>query len=64
MNMAITLEAIHRDIEQVKGELHRLRSMLADESELTEEAREELKRAKEEMKLIGLTKEGKKALVP
>jgi len=49
MKMAITLETIHQDIEQLKNELHKVRSMLEDESELTEEARRELKVAREEM---------------
>ena len=47
--MAITLETIHKDIQQLKNELHRVRSMLENEGELTEEARRELKEAREEM---------------
>lgn len=47
--MAITLETIHKDIQQVKGELYILRSMLEDEDELTDEARQELEKAREEM---------------
>jgi len=46
--MAITLETIHKDIQQVKGELCILRSMLED-SELTDQARQELETAREEM---------------
>ena len=47
--MAITLETIHREIQQVRGDLHVLKSMLEDESELTDEARQELKKARKEM---------------
>ena len=49
MKMAITLETIHREIQQVKGQLHRLLGMLDDEGELTDEARQKLRRAREEM---------------
>lgn len=47
--MAITLETIHREIQQVKAELHRLRSVLADDGELTDEACQKLQKAREEM---------------
>jgi predicted transcriptional regulator len=49
MKMAVTLETIHKDIQQLKNELHRVRSMLEDEGELTDEVRRELKEAREEM---------------
>jgi iron-sulfur cluster repair protein YtfE (RIC family) len=49
IKMAITLETIHRDIQQVKADLHRLLYMLDDEGILTDEARLELKKAREEM---------------
>ncbi len=47
--MAITLETIHKEIQQVKSDLHRVRSMLEDEGELADEARRDLARAREEM---------------
>ena len=47
--MAITLETIHKEIQEVRGQLHRLLAMLDDEGNLTEEARLELKKAREEM---------------
>ena len=49
MKMAITLETIHKDIQQLRDELDRVRSMLADDGDLTEEVRRELKEAREEM---------------
>ncbi|UCG49762.1 MAG: hypothetical protein JSU94_08260 [Phycisphaerales bacterium] len=47
--MAITLETIHKEIQQVKSDLHRVRSMLEDEGELADEARRDLARAREEV---------------
>lgn len=47
--MEVTLETIHKDIEQLKNELHRVRSMLEDEGELTREARRELADARKQM---------------
>ena len=47
--MAITLETIHREIQQIRGQLHRLLAMLDDEGELNDEARQELKKARKEM---------------
>ena len=49
VKMAITLETIHKEIQQVKVELYILRAMLANEGELTDEARQELQKAREEM---------------
>ena len=46
MKMAITLETIHKEIQQVRTQLHRL---LDDEGNLSEEARLEIKKAREEM---------------
>jgi len=47
--MTVTLETIHQEIHQVKSELYRLRNMLADEGELTDEAYRDLEEAREEM---------------
>ena len=47
--MAITLETIHREMQQVRGELYILRCMLEDEGELTDEACQKLQKAREEM---------------
>jgi hypothetical protein len=47
--MAITLETIHREIQEVRGQLHRLLAMLDDEGELTDEACQKLQKAREEM---------------
>jgi len=47
--MTVRLETIYREIQQVKSELHRVRDMLTDEGELTEEARRELDEARKEM---------------
>ena len=47
--MAVTLETIHREIKQVRRELHRLLSMLDDETDITNEAPQKLKNAREEM---------------
>ena len=49
MGIVITLETIHADIQQVKIELNKLLTMLDDESELTDEACEELQKARKEM---------------
>jgi len=49
MKMAVTLETIHQNIQQLKSELHRVRNLLEEEGELTEAARRELKEAREEM---------------
>lgn len=48
MKMAITLETIHREIQQVKAELHRLLCILEDDDELTDEARLKLQKARED----------------
>lgn len=48
MKMTVTLETIHKEIQQVKGELHVLRSMLNKDSDLTNEARRELEKARKE----------------
>ena len=47
--MAITLETIYQEIQQVKTELHRVRSILQDEGELTDEARRDVQAAREQM---------------
>ncbi|MFC1635400.1 hypothetical protein ACFL5Z_11205 [Planctomycetota bacterium] len=47
--MAITLETIHREMQQVRRELYILRCMLEDEGELTNEACQKLQKAREEM---------------
>ena len=47
--MTVTLETIYQEIQQVRSELHRVRDMLADEGELTDEARRELDEAREGM---------------
>ena len=47
--MRITLEAIHQEIQQVKSELHRVRSMLEDDRGLSEEACRDLATARDEM---------------
>lgn len=47
--MTVTLETIYQEIHQVKSELYRLRNMLADEGELTDEAYRDLEEAREEM---------------
>jgi len=39
MKIAIILETIHKEIQQVKAELHILRNMLDNESALTDEDR-------------------------
>jgi len=47
--MRITLDAIYQEIQQVKSELHRVRSMLEDEGELTDEALRDVQGAREQM---------------
>jgi len=47
--MAITLATIHREIQQVRAELHRLLCILDDDGELTDEACQKLQKAREEM---------------
>ena len=47
--MRITLEAIYQEIKQVKSELHRVRSMLEDEGEFTDEALRDVQVAREQM---------------
>ena len=49
MKMAITIETIHREMQQVKAELLKLRSMLENEGNLTDEARRKCEKAREEM---------------
>ena len=49
IKMAITLETVHREIQQVKADLHRLLFTLDDEGELTDEACQKLQKAREEM---------------
>lgn len=49
MKMAITLETIYQDIRLLRSELHTLLRMLDDEGELTDKARQELKKARKEM---------------
>ena len=49
IQMVITLETIHRKIQQVKAELNILRNMLGDEGELTDGARKELQKARKDM---------------
>jgi hypothetical protein len=49
MKMAITLETIHREMQQVRRELYILRCMLEDEGELTDEACQKLQKAREQM---------------
>jgi len=49
MSMSVTLETIHQEIQQIKSELHRVRNMLEDEGELTDEARRDLCEAREQM---------------
>jgi len=47
--MRITLDAVYQEIQQVKSELHRVRSMLEDEGELTDEALRDVQVAREQM---------------
>jgi len=47
--MRITLDAIYQEIQQVKSELHRVRSMLEDEGELTDEVLRDVQGAREQM---------------
>ena len=47
--MAVTLKTIHREIKQVRRELHRLLSMLDHETDITDEAPQKLKNARAEM---------------
>ena len=47
--MAITLATIHREIQQVRAELHRLLCILDDDGELSDEACQKLQKAREEM---------------
>jgi uncharacterized coiled-coil DUF342 family protein len=49
MDMAVTLETLYQEIQQVKNELHWVRSMLEDEGELTDEARRDIEEAREQM---------------
>jgi hypothetical protein len=48
MKIAITLETIHSEIQQVRAELHRLLCILEDDGELTDEACHKLQKAREE----------------
>ena len=47
--MTVTLETIYREIQQVRSELHRVRDMLEDEGELTDEAQQDLDKARDQM---------------
>ena len=47
--MTVTLDTIYQEIQQVKSELHRVRNMLEDEGELTDEARRDLEEARDQM---------------
>lgn len=47
--MTVTLETLYREIQQVKNELHWVRSMLEDEGELTDDARRDIEEAREQM---------------
>jgi uncharacterized coiled-coil DUF342 family protein len=49
MDMTVTLETLYQEIQQVKNELHRVRSMLEDEGELTDETRQDIEEAREQM---------------
>jgi len=49
MDMTVTLDTIYQEIQQVKSELHRVRNMLEDEGELTDEARRDLEEARDQM---------------
>jgi uncharacterized coiled-coil DUF342 family protein len=49
MDMTVTLETLYQEIQQVKDELHWVRSMLEDEGELTDEARRGIEEAREQM---------------
>jgi len=48
MNRTVTLETIYQEIQQVKSELHRVRNMLEDEGELTDEARRGVEEGREQ----------------
>lgn len=47
--MTVTLDRIYQEIQQVKSELHKVRNMLEDEGELTDEVRRDLEEAREAM---------------
>ena len=47
--MTVTLDTIYQEIQEVKSELHRVRNMLEDEGELTDEARRDLANARDQM---------------
>jgi len=47
--MTVTLDTIYQEIQEVKSELHRVRNMLEDEGELTDEACRDLANARDQM---------------
>ena len=49
MNMPVTLEMIHREMRQIRSEIHLLRDMMEGEWQLSDATRRELHKAREEM---------------
>jgi hypothetical protein len=49
VNMPVTLEMIHREMQQLKSEIHLLRDMMEGEWKLSDATRRELRKAREEM---------------
>ena len=47
--MAVSLEIIHRDLEELKKEFETLKRVLLPEEEITEEERQEIRRILSEM---------------
>lgn len=46
--MAVTLEKLNKDIQEIKLELHRISHILKEDFELSEEVKEELEKARKE----------------
>ena len=55
--MQTTLEQLHREVAEVKQEIHEIKELLLHEPELREEVIEQIKQARKEIKTKSVTHE-------